>query len=203
MNTWALALAFVVVLPLSLVADTLVLRNGTRLEGELLSVRNGRIEFEERRSGRTQRVEFDRDEVVRIEFNDSREARRDLGPTRPYGMRERIAIVMANTPWSDTSVDVRSGQTVYFGAQGEVRWGRDRRDGPEGENNSPSNPNRPMPNRPAAALVGKVGTDSNDIFFIGAEQGPIRMRASGRLYLGINDDFYNDNSGNFRVVVYY
>src|SRR5262245_49330434 len=117
MNRIVVALAFVVALPLSLVADTLVLRNGTRIEGELLAVRNGRIEFEQRRGfGRGQRVEFDRDEVVRIEFDDPREARRDNGPTRPYGMRERTAIVMANTAWSDTSVDVRSGQTIYFSA---------------------------------------------------------------------------------------
>jgi hypothetical protein len=198
-----LCFAIVTSFPLALAADTLVLRNGTRLQGELLGVHNGRIEFEERSVyGRGRRVEFDRDEVVRIEFDDPREARRDGGPVRPFGMRERTAIVNSNSPWTDTSVDVRAGQTVYFAAQGEVRWGRDRRDGPEGERNSPSNPNRPMPNRPAAALIGKVG-DSNDIFFIGAEEGPIRVRASGRLYLGVNDDFYNDNSGTFRVVVYY
>jgi hypothetical protein len=29
------------------------------------------------------------------------------------------------------------------------------------------------------------------------------MRSSGRLYLGVNDDFLADNSGNFRVTVYY
>ena len=197
-------LALVTACPLALVADTLVLRNGTRLQGELLGIRNGRIEFEERSGyGRGRRLEFDRDEVVRIEFDDPREASRDGAPVRPFGMRERTAIVNSNTPWTDTSVDVRAGQTIYFAPQGEVRWGPDRRDGPEGERNSPSNPNRPMPNRPAAALIGKMGAESNDIFFIGAEQGPIRVRSSGRLYLGINDDYYNDNSGTFRVVVYY
>ena len=42
-----------------------------------------------------------------------------------------------------------------------------------------------------------------DLAFIGDETGPVRMRSSGRLYLGINDDVLTDNSGNFRVVVYY
>ena len=51
-----------------------------------------------------------------------------------------------------------------------------------------------------AALIGKIG---NDMFFIGDETGPIRVRTSGRLQLGINDDVLDDNSGNFRVVVYY
>ena len=65
------------------------------------------------------------------------------------------------------------------------------------------NPGRPMPNRNAAALIGKIGSDSNDLFFIGDETGPVRVRGNGRLFLGINDDVLTDNSGNFRVVVYY
>jgi hypothetical protein len=60
-----------------------------------------------------------------------------------------------------------------------------------------------LPNRPAAALIGKVGDESGDLFFIGDNQGSIRVRGSGRLWLGINDDVLDDNSGNFRVTVYY
>ena len=97
-------------------------------------------------------------------------------------------------------VRLENGQTIYFAADGRIRWGRDRQDGPAGERNSPSNPNRPMGNRNAAALIGKIG---EDMFFIGDETGPVRMRSGGRLYLGVNDDVLTDNSGNFRVVVYY
>jgi hypothetical protein len=94
-------------------------------------------------------------------------------------MRERQAIVSATLQWNDTGIDVRAGQTIYFEASGEVRWGRDRRDGPEGENNSPFNANRPMSNRPAAALIGKVGSGSNDYFFIGMDRGPVRCGRAG------------------------
>ena len=118
-------------------------------------------------------------------------------------MRERSTIVSADVAWNDTGIDVRAGQTIYFESTGQVRWGRDRRDGPAGERNSPSNPNRPMPNRNAAALIGKIGNASNDYFFIGDDSGAVRVRSSGRLYLGINDDVLTDNSGNFRVVVHY
>jgi hypothetical protein len=104
--------------------------------------------------------------------------------------------------WNDTGIDVRSGQTIYFSASGRVRWGPNRQDGPEGEHDSPFNAHRPIPNRPAAALIGRVG-DANDYFFIGDEKGPVRVRSSGRLYLGVNDDYLPDNSGAFRVVVYY
>ena len=200
------ALAIVIGLTAGLQADTLFLRDGSRVQGELISMRNGTIEFEERRgfgSGRTLR--FDRDEVARIEFENNRRTSGNdfLSGGRPSGMRERQVIVSADVPWNDAGIEVRAGQTIYFEAQGQVRWGRDRRDGPAGERNSPSNPNRPMGNRNAAALIGKVGNTSNDFFFIGDETGPVRMRSSGRLYLGINDDVLTDNTGNFRVVVYY
>ena len=201
---WMAGMAFAFVLTASVQADTLYLRDGSRLQGELIAVRNGTIEFEERRGfggGRTLR--FDRDEVVRIEFENTRRGNDFMGGGRPAGMRERNTIVSADVAWNDTGVDVRAGQTIYFEAIGQVRWGRDRRDGPAGERNSPSNPNRPMGNRNAAALIGKIGNGSNDYFFIGDETGPVRMRSSGRLYLGVNDDVLTDNSGNFRVVVYY
>ena len=108
----------------------------------------------------------------------------------------------AATPWTDTGVTVRPGQTVYFGASGRVHWGPGRQDGPAGESRSPRNEGRPMPNHAAAALIGRIG-ESRDYFFIGDESGPIRMRDGGRLYLGINDDFLQDNSGTLRVTVYY
>ena len=203
---WIALVAIVLALPVGLAADTLYLRNGQRIQGELLGVRNGQIEFEERRSfGGTRTVRFDRDEVDRIDFQNSRYSNNNnnssnLAGGRPTGMREKPVIVSADVAWNDARIDVRAGQTVYFEAQGRVRWGRDRQDGPAGERNSPSNPNRPMGNRNAAALIGKIG---NDMFFIGDETGPVRMRAAGRLYLGVNDDVLTDNSGNFRVVVYY
>src|SRR5688572_2193001 len=156
---WIARGAMLLVLTASVQADTLYLRDGTRVQGELISVRNGTVEFEERRgfgSGRTLRL--DRDDVIRIEFDTARRSGGGpgndlLGGGRPSGLRERQTIVSADVAWNDTGIDVRAGQTVYFEAQGQVRWGRDRRDGPAGERNSPSNPNRPMGNRNAAALI--------------------------------------------------
>ena len=112
-------------------------------------------------------------------------------------------MVAAGTAWTDTNIEVRPGQDVYFETSGEVNWGPNRRSGAGGEQNSPVNPARPMPNRPGAALIGRAGENSGDLFFIGADRGAIRMRSSGRLFLGVNDDNLQDNSGSFRVVVYY
>ncbi|HXG88677.1 MAG TPA: hypothetical protein VNJ02_10105 [Vicinamibacterales bacterium] len=209
MSRLLLLVALCVSLPVGLWADVLILRDGTRVQGELLSIRNGVIEFEESR-GRGRTLRLDREEVARIEFDSEATDDRSFAGGgsggsggRPSGMRERQVTVNANVGWTDTGIDVRAGQTVYFESTGQVRWGRDRRDGPAGENNSPQNPNRPIPNRPAAALIGRVGDSAGDAFFIGEEQGAIRIRSGGRLFLGVNDDVLDDNTGNFRVVVHY
>lgn len=198
-------------------ADTLVLRDGNRVEGTIIAMRDGVIEFEARRgfSGR-ERMRVERDEVVRIEFDrrvddrqgfdrdrgDSRDRNDSRDGRRPSGLREREVSVDSWLGWKDSGIDVRGGQTVYFSASGKVRWGPNRQDGPAGERNSPRNDARPMPSRPAAAVIGRIG-DSNEYFFIGDDEGAIRMRASGRLYLGVNDDYLKDNTGSFRVTVYY
>jgi hypothetical protein len=190
------------------------LRDGTRVRGELIAIRNGTVEFEELRGSGGRTLRISRDDVARIEFDDmlSGNVNRGFGGRtgpgfgggtgRLGGLRERTVNVFANVAWTDTGIDLRSGQTVAFEATGEVAWGPSRRDGPAGERNSPSNPNRPMPNRPGAALIGRVG-EGMDYFFVGDEIGQIRVRDGGRLYLGINDDVLNDNRGAFRVVVYY
>lgn len=201
---WCLSLSIAVS------ADTLVLRDGRRVQGELIGVRDGVVEFEGQRGflGGRERIRVDRDDVARIELDDNRDNYNSgfnggsSTSGRPSGLREREVNVSGTIAWNDTGVMVRSGQDVFFRASGRVRWGPGRQDGPAGEHNSPRQAGRPIPSRPAAGLIGRVG-DSDDVFFIGDETGAIRMRSSGRLLLGINDDMLGDNSGGFRVTVYY
>lgn len=189
-------------------ADTLVLRTGRSFTGELISVREGRMEFRTDR-GRTEM--FLLDEVERVEFSgrdrDRERERNDRdnrlpGNQRPNGLREREVDVRGAEAWTRTAIELRDGQEIWFDSRGEVRWGPDRKDGPGGESGSPRNPNRPIPSRPGASLIGKIG-ESGDPFFIGNDKGPIRVRGRGTLFLGINDDYLQDNSGAFRVIVYY
>jgi hypothetical protein len=199
-------------MPVALTADTLVLTNGRRVQGELVGVYGREIEFEERDGGRRRTMRVSRSEIERIEFNDGqnffgdrgrdRDDRVDVAPGIPRGMRERTVTVPASAGWSDTGIDVRAGQPIYFQANGEWRWGPNRRDGANGEKDSPVNRNRPLPERPAAALIGRIG-ERDEYFFIGGDPGPYRARSSGRLYLGINDDVLTDNSGNLRVSIAY
>jgi len=212
LRTAAATLTLTVLLPLSLLADTLYLRNGQRIQGELIEIRGSLVEFQERRGFGSPRVlRLDRAEVDRIDFDrfgNSFDGGGGFGNSggsggggrRPAGMRERALVVESTVDWNDTGIDVRAGQTIFVEASGQVRWGRDRRDGPGGERNSPFNAGRPMPNRPAAALIGRIG---RDVFFIGDDRGPIQIRGGGRLELGVNDDYLPDNSGSFRVTVFY
>jgi len=200
-----------------LTADTLVLRNGRRIEGQLVRVRDDRIEFEDR-SGR--RSEYDREQLDRIEFGwragderpgYDRPANQGSGDQRPGDERpgdtirerperQRRLDVSATQPWTDTGIRVREGDRIWIEARGRVHWGGDRNDGPEGERGSPFNATRPIPDRPGAALIGRV---DREVFFIGGDRRPLIMPRSGRLQLGINDDVLRDNSGAFQVTVYY
>lgn len=207
MRTPLLPATFVLLTASLLAADTLVLRNGRRIEGQLVRVRDDRIEFEDR-NGR--RSEYDRDQLERIEFgwrgDDERPG--DEGPAdqgrgetvyeRPE--RQRRLDVSASQPWTDTGIRVREGDRIWIEAKGRVRWGGDRNDGPEGERGSPFNSTRPIPDRPGAALIGRV---DREVFFIGGDRRPLVMPRSGRLQLGINDDVLRDNSGAFQVTIYY
>ena len=198
-------LVLLTVTAVPLAADTLVMRDGRRVTGTLVAVRDDTVEFDERRGfGGGRRLRVDRRDVARVEFDDG-EFGGDGGDggRPPGGLRERTVVVQARQSWTDTGIDVRRGQRVYLNTSGEIRWGRGgRKDGPEGEKNSPFNQARPIPNRPAGALIGRIG-DNDAPFFAGSDRGPYEMRASGRLYLGVNDDYLQDNSGTFRVVVSY
>jgi hypothetical protein len=213
LRTVIVTLMLTVVVPLSLLADTIYLRNGQRIQGELIEIRGSLIEFQERRGfGSPRVIRLERAEVDRIDFDRFGNSWNGGGGGfggpggggggggRPSGMRERALVVESTVDWTDSGIDVRAGQTLFFDASGQIRWGRDRRDGPGGERNSPFNAGRPMPNRPAAALIGRIG---RDVFFIGDDRGPIQIRGGGRLELGVNDDYLPDNSGSFRVTVFY
>jgi hypothetical protein len=190
-------------------ADVLVLRDGRRVEGELLGMRDGIIEFEGARGpfGR-ERFQVRRADVVRIELDEPYQGvvRQTNGPfggnQRPAGLREREINVESTRHWNDTGIDVRAGQSIYFVAAGQVHWGPGRQDGAAGEQGSPYNATRPIPGRPGAALIARIG-EGADYIFIGDDRGPIPIRSAGRLYLGINDDNLQDTSGSLRVTVYY
>jgi len=184
-------------------ADTLVLMNGRRIQGELLGVFGREIEFEERTGAGRRIMRVPRTDIVRIEFVEEQYSNQPQNdrPIIPPRLRERNVTVNPTQAWTDTGIEVRAGQEIYFQASGQVTWSPNKRVDANGTRNSGSNPNRPLPRRDGGALLGRIG--ERDIFLIGLDVGPFRVRQSGRLYLGVNDDNLEDNTGAYYVIVSY
>src|SRR5215207_6281479 len=94
-----------------LAADTLVMRNGNRISGRLVGLRDGVFEFEEDRGLRRGRViRVEQVDVRTIELDQDGPGPFDRGTNepaagRPRGLREREVNVQARTQWTDTGVN--------------------------------------------------------------------------------------------------
>ena len=110
--------------------------------------------------------------------------------------------VNGNQPWTDTGINVKKGDLISFAATGQVRVASgDSPDvvaDPNGANNFPAPRNNyPLSTMAVGGLIAKVGNDK--AFGIGTLTHAISMPDNGRLYLGVNDDGFGDNSGAFYV----
>ena len=107
--------------------------------------------------------------------------------------------VAANQAWTDTGITVNAGDRVQFQASGEIQFGRTAGMTSTPDGSATMRGNYPDPSVPVGALIGKVGNSKP--FAIGMQTQPLGMPAAGRLYLGVNDNDFTDNSGAFSVVV--
>jgi hypothetical protein len=116
------------------------------------------------------------------------------------GNTGRTFTVPTNQQWTDTGINVQRGQTIQFRASGNVTLSENGADQgtPAGANNGRMAGNSPLPGVTGGMLIGRVG--NGQPFAIGT-QSTVTMPVSGRLYLGINDDYVGDNTGNFVVEI--
>ena len=108
--------------------------------------------------------------------------------------------IPGNQQWVPTGFVVRRGETLRFNARGEVMWTLEAADKatPAGAQNRRMSGRPPFGNAPGGALIGRVG---NGQPFLVGNQGSVRMPANGELFLGINDDALQDNTGDFFVTI--
>lgn len=130
-------------------------------------------------------------------------------PGRGSGPREQIIEVPGTSRATDTGIDVRAGDQIVFAASGTVTAGqRAGQVSPEGGRTTGFGSiigTRPVPSAGVGALIGYIRTpdgQATQAFFIGS-QLTFTVPVDGRLYLAINDDNYNDNSGSFSVRIRY
>ena len=132
---------------------------------------------------------------------------RARGSNRAFGANRNFAIVAsdlpvrANVAWNDSRIDVMRGDRLRFDAQGDVTF-------IQGANNTINAGGKtdvmsqryPVPSLGVGALIGKIGPNGTP-FAIGSSRDPVTVPATGRLYLGVNDDNFADNAGAFSVTI--
>jgi hypothetical protein len=122
------------------------------------------------------------------------QAMQETGGLAPAG----AVTVPANQPFTNTGLSVRRNELISFSGSGDIMIAAG---GSSGVGGSPAvtNPSirYPVRNAPVGALIGRVGNGAP--FLIGPNMQPIAMPANGQLFLGINDDHFEDNSGAYTV----
>jgi len=110
--------------------------------------------------------------------------------------REATVSVAGREIWGDSGLEVSRGDRLRVSASGRINLARNQSTGPEGV--SISDPGKMMPTRPTGGLIAVIGDDNDDFFFIGAAAEFVAQR-SGRLFLMVNENNVDDNSGAFTV----
>jgi hypothetical protein len=122
--------------------------------------------------------------------------------TLPYNAARAATVtvsVPAAQPWTDTGVDVAAGSTVSISASGVIKIaGSDPGKTPNGTPGCVATPAYVAPNLTCYILLARIGSGaprqvgSSDSFLV---------PTAGRLFLGVNDEVFADNSGAWTVNV--
>ena len=176
----------------------IVLKSGETIDGQLYDIGGtSPLRLSVRTSGGER--ELSSNDVARIVM-----ARPDNATTGTSGVSSTPSVpgaitVQANQPWTSTGMTVRRGQSLSFTTTGEIQLSDDASDlaDANGAKKARHAANAPMKQVLAGALIGRIGNGAP--FAIGNQT--IVAPASGVLYLGINDDGFADNKGNFQVVI--
>lgn len=108
--------------------------------------------------------------------------------------------VNAQQRWTDAVLDVRAGDTLTFDASGSITMSDDNNDtaSAAGSTRNRKAPDAPVLDQLAGGLIMRI--DGYGPIFIGNRK-TLTAPASGRVYLGVNDDHLPDNRGEFVVTI--
>ena len=195
-------------------ADTIYLRSGTTLRGNVLGYINGRfaiqltapatvpVRTDNRQSNSTQPTYSQTTRTVRegeVIFLRPRDIDRieiDGRSLDDARYQTQTVDVALGPNWIDSGVDVRRGERVRIDATGTIYAGRSRIT-PAGL--SSTDPYAPLPRVAEGALIGVIGNDyDSPIIELGAAREFTADR-DGRLYLTANRSSYTDARGAFNV----
>jgi hypothetical protein len=176
--------------------QVLWLRNGTTVNGQLFDIGGTtplKITFKTSSGDR----EFSSSEIGRIVLAKAAVATSGSTSalTAPTGTGTSVSPKQA---WTSTGLTVKKGEVVSFSTSGEVQLSGDASDvaTSAGSKTGRRATGSPLPTALAGALIGRIG--NGPAFAIG-NQTTVAMPAAGQLFLGVNDDGFEDNLGEFRV----
>ncbi len=115
----------------------------------------------------------------------------------------RTVEVPADQEWVDTGLHLHEGDVLRISATGTIHYTSSKTCGPDGGERDWKDFLRPLPVNDVGrgALIGKMGEEGVvQAFFVG-ENAEFTAERAGRLFLGINDDNYQNNSGRFQATV--
>lgn len=185
-----------------------VLRNGTVYRGQLIEMGHTNpsdtsseylVIF---RDDRGQEHRWPSDQVGRVYFSGGATTGTSGGGTTAAAPGTGSGLVVsAKQQWTPTGITVRRGEVLTVNTTGEIQLSTDSNDiaAPAGAKNPRYAANAPLPRELAGALIARIGPRGQP-FGIG-NLSTVTMPAAGVLFLGINDDDLNDNSGEFRVQI--
>lgn len=198
-------------------ADTIYLRGGTTLRGNVLGFINGRFAvqltangtlpaspannrnqstYPSNTAGTTRTVTAG--EVIFLRPRDIERIEIDGRSLDDARYQTRTVDVSLGSNWIDSGVDVKRGERLRVDASGTIYANR-MRITPAGL--STSDPNSPLPRAAEGELIGVVGNDyDSPIIEIGASREFVADR-DGRLYLTINRGNYTDARGAYSVKI--
>ena len=183
-------------------SQIMIMRNGQAVRGNLHNIIRGDLVQWVPEGGSRQNIATGA--VRRLYLNTGNARSTYLGnvPTNTTGSVSNVSAatirVDANQPWTDTGMDVRSGDRIQFNASGQVSYAPGQAVAASGAR-AGRNDQYPVPTMGPGGVIARVGDSAP--FPIGAGARQLTMPANGRLYLGINDDVHADNSGSFQVAV--
>ena len=118
---------------------------------------------------------------------------------KPIGWSVKVLADNTANGWTNTGWVVKKGQRVRISADGTVSLGKGRSSTPSG-NSDLGDTQKLLKNVPAGALIAVIGDDNNDFIYIGGER-EITASRDGALFLGINEENLDDNTGSYNVKV--
>jgi len=163
------------------------------------SNRDGRITPDEWQWSRRSFNQYDRNGDGVLRRDELASARTGVGAVGTGGSSSVQVLVPATERWFDTGIDVRAGDVINFEATGTIQMSTSNSNdaaSPAGSLSGRRADNAPFSDRPAGALIARIG--NGRALFLG-ERGQVSVSNTGRLYMSVNDDYLQDNSGEYRV----